>query len=96
MTIRVIFIVPALYCAWNSGADSLYQLLILTQVVVALVRPSSVIPLFRVAFSRSIMGIHKISQLMEFSSLGTFIGLLGLKIIFVIEMILEIVIGLII
>nr|AAR08678.1 EIN2 [Petunia x hybrida] len=87
VTIRVISVVPALYCVWNSGAEGLYQLLIVTQVVVALVLPSSVIPLFRVASSRSIMGIHKISQLMEFLSLGTFIGLLGLKIIFVIEMI---------
>nr|XP_016480143.1 PREDICTED: ethylene-insensitive protein 2-like [Nicotiana tabacum]XP_016480144.1 PREDICTED: ethylene-insensitive protein 2-like [Nicotiana tabacum] len=87
VTIRVISIVPALYCVWNSGAEGLYQLLIFTQVVVALVLPSSVIPLFRVASSRSIMGIHKISQLMEFLSLGTFIGLLGLKLIFVIEMI---------
>ncbi|KAJ8532840.1 hypothetical protein K7X08_015729 [Anisodus acutangulus] len=87
VTIRVISIVPALYCVWNSGAEGLYQLLIFTQVVVALVLPSSVIPLFRVASSRSIMGVHKISQLMEFLSLGTFIGLLGLKIIFVIEMI---------
>ncbi|XP_060201541.1 ethylene-insensitive protein 2.2 [Lycium barbarum] len=87
VTIRVISIVPALYCVWNSGAEGVYQLLIFTQVVVALVLPSSVIPLFRVASSRSIMGIHKISQLMEFLSLGTFIGLLGLKIIFVIEMI---------
>ncbi|CAN4117074.1 unnamed protein product [Withania somnifera] len=87
VTIRVISIVPALYCVWSSGAEGLYQLLILTQVVVALVLPSSVIPLFRVASSRSIMGIHKISQLMEFLSLGTFIGLLGLKIIFVTEMI---------
>ncbi|CAN4121533.1 unnamed protein product [Withania somnifera] len=87
VTIRVISIVPALYCVWSSGAEGLYQLLILTQVVVALVLPSSVIPLFRVASSRSIMGIHKISQLMEFLSLGTFIGLLGLKIIFIIEMI---------
>ncbi|KAK4353293.1 hypothetical protein RND71_028811 [Anisodus tanguticus] len=87
VTIRVISIVPALYCVWNSGAEGLYQLLIFTQVVVALVLPSSVIPLFRVASSRSIMGIHKISQLMEFLSLGTFIGLLGLNIIFVIEMI---------
>lgn len=87
VTIRVISIVPALYCVWNSGAEGLYQLLIFSQVVVALVLPSSVIPLFRVASSRSIMGIHKISQLMELLSLGTFIGLLGLKIIFVIEMI---------
>ncbi|KAM3341148.1 ethylene-insensitive protein 2 [Capsicum galapagoense] len=86
VTIRVISIVPALYCVCNSGAEGLYQLLIFTQVVVALALPSSVIPLFRVASSRSIMGIHKISQLMEFLSLGTFIGLLGLKMMFVIEM----------
>ncbi|CAH9105106.1 unnamed protein product [Cuscuta europaea] len=30
-TVRVIAIVPALYCVWNSGAEGLYQLLIYTQ-----------------------------------------------------------------
>ncbi|KAA8516551.1 hypothetical protein F0562_016943 [Nyssa sinensis] len=48
-TIRIIAIVPALYCVWNSGAEGIYQLLVFTQVMVALVLPSSVIPVFRVA-----------------------------------------------
>uniref|UniRef100_A0A5B6ZX31 Putative ethylene-insensitive protein 2 n=1 Tax=Davidia involucrata TaxID=16924 RepID=A0A5B6ZX31_DAVIN len=85
--IRIVAIVPALYCVWNSGAEGIYQLLIFTQVMVALVLPSSVIPVFRVASSRSIMGVYKISQLVEFLALILFIGMLGLKIIFVVEMI---------
>ncbi|KAE8099602.1 hypothetical protein FH972_017571 [Carpinus fangiana] len=85
-TIRVIAVVPALYCVWSSGSEGMYQLLILTQVIVALLLPSSVIPLFRVAASRSIMGVYKISQIVEFLAFITFIGMLGLKLMFVVEM----------
>ncbi|XP_019152054.1 PREDICTED: ethylene-insensitive protein 2-like isoform X2 [Ipomoea nil] len=87
VTVRIMAIVPALYCVWTSGAEGLYQMLICTQVGVALVLPSAVIPLFRVASSRSIMGAHKISPLSELLSLGTFFGMLGLKIVFVTEMV---------
>ncbi|XP_057438324.1 ethylene-insensitive protein 2.2-like [Lotus japonicus] len=86
-TIRVIAVVPALYCVWSSGAEGMYQLLIFTQVLVALQLPSSVIPLFRVAMSRSIMGPNKVSQSVELLALIIFIGMLGLNIVFVIEMI---------
>ena len=86
-TIRIIAIIPALYCVWSSGAEGMYQLLIFTQVLVALLLPSSVIPLFRIASSRPIMGVHKISQIFEFLTLITFIGMLGLKIVFVVEMV---------
>ncbi|KAI3437507.1 uncharacterized protein J3R85_005271 [Psidium guajava] len=86
-SIRIFAIIPAIYCVWNSGAEGLYQLLIFTQVVVALLLPSSVVPLFRVASSRAVMGVHKISQVVEFLVLIAFIGMLGLKIIFVLEMI---------
>ncbi|KAK2364125.1 metal transporter Nramp6 [Trifolium repens] len=86
-TIRVIAVLPALYCVWSSGAEGMYQLLIFTQVLVALQLPSSVIPLFRVAMSRSIMGAHKISQPVELLALVIFIGMLGLNIIFLVEMI---------
>ncbi|KAB2622358.1 ethylene-insensitive protein 2-like [Pyrus ussuriensis x Pyrus communis] len=86
-TIRIIAIVPALYFVWSSGAEGMYQLLIFTQVLAALLLPSSVIPIFRIAASRPIMGAHKISQFVEFLSLITLIGMLGLKIIFVVEMI---------
>ncbi|XP_047177177.1 ethylene-insensitive protein 2 [Vigna umbellata] len=86
-TIRVIAVLPALYCVWSSGAEGMYQLLIFTQIVVALQLPSSVIPLFRIASSRSIMGVHKIPQFVEFSALIIFIGMLVLNIVFVVEMI---------
>ncbi|PON69315.1 Ethylene-insensitive protein [Parasponia andersonii] len=86
-TIRIIAIIPALYCVWSSGAEGMYQLLIFSQVLVALLLPSSVIPLFRIATSRPIMGVHKISQIFEFLTRITFIGMLVLKIVFVVEMV---------
>lgn len=86
-TIRVMAIVPALCCIWTSGAEGIYQLLIFTQVMIALLLPASVIPLFRIASSRPIMGVYKISQILEFIVVIIFMGLLGLKIIFVVEMI---------
>ncbi|KAE8702102.1 Ethylene-insensitive protein 2 [Hibiscus syriacus] len=86
-TIRIVAMVPALYCVWTSGPEGVYQIFIFAQVMVALLLPSSVIPLFRVASSRPIMGVYKISPIVEFLSLITFMGMLGLKIIFVVEMI---------
>ncbi|OIV92357.1 hypothetical protein TanjilG_09955 [Lupinus angustifolius] len=85
-TIRMIAVLPALYCAWSSGAEGMYRLLIFTQVLVALQLPSSVIPLFRVATSSSIMGVHKVSQFVELLALVIVIGMLGLNIVFVVEM----------
>ncbi|KAJ6407444.1 hypothetical protein OIU84_010859 [Salix udensis] len=86
-TIRIIAVVPALYCVWTSGVEGIYQLLILTQVMVALLLPSSVIPLFRIASSRQVMAAYKISPFLEFLALISFMGMLGIKIIFVVEMI---------
>ncbi|ESQ40225.1 hypothetical protein EUTSA_v10012456mg [Eutrema salsugineum] len=86
-TIRILAVAPALYCVWTSGADGIYQLLIFTQVLVAMMLPSSVIPLFRIASSRQIMGVHKISQVGEFLALTTFLGFLGLNVVFVVEMV---------
>ncbi|CAK7343088.1 unnamed protein product [Dovyalis caffra] len=86
-TIRIIAVVPALYCVWTSGVEGIYQLLIFTQVMVALILPSSVIPLFRVASSRQVMGAYKISPFLEFLAVISFMGMLGIKIIFVVEMI---------
>lgn len=86
-TIRCIAVIPALLCSWHSGAEGAYQLLIFTQIIVALLLPSSVIPLFRIATSMSVMGVNKISRAVEFLVLITFIGMLGLAVIFVIEMV---------
>ena len=86
-TIRVIAVLPVLYCVRSSGAEGMYQLLLSTQVLVALQLPSFVVPLFRVATSRSIMGVHKISQFLELLALMIFVGMLGLNIFVVVEMI---------
>ncbi|KAK1392665.1 ethylene-insensitive protein 2 [Heracleum sosnowskyi] len=85
--IRVLAIVPALYCVQNSGAEGIYQLLLFSQIVIALLLPSSVIPLFRVATSSSVMGVHKVSQPVEFLVFSTFVGMLGIEIVFVAELI---------
>ncbi|KAE8717008.1 Ethylene-insensitive protein 2 [Hibiscus syriacus] len=86
-TIRIVAMVPALYCVWTSGPEGVYQMFIFAQVMVALLLPSSVIPLFRVASSRPIMGVYKVSPIVEFLTLVTFMGMLGLKMIFIVEMI---------
>ncbi|GAA0144145.1 secondary carrier transporter [Lithospermum erythrorhizon] len=86
-TIRILVIVPALCCVWSAGAEGIYQLLLLSQVLVALLLPSSVIPLFRVASSRAIMGAFKISYVTEFVALLIFICMIGLKAIFIKEMV---------
>ncbi|KAK9748672.1 hypothetical protein RND81_02G072400 [Saponaria officinalis] len=86
-TVRIFSVVIALLCLWHSGADGMYHLLICTQVMVALLLPSSVIPLFRIASCGPIMGLHKISPALEFIVLLTFMGMLGLELIFVVEMI---------
>ncbi|KAI3721601.1 hypothetical protein L2E82_32617 [Cichorium intybus] len=86
-TVRFIAIIPALLCSWNSGAEGTYQLLIFTQILVALLLPSSVIPVFRIATSKSVMGVNKISRVIEFFLLITFVGMLSLAIIFVVEMV---------
>ncbi|KAL0309722.1 UNVERIFIED_CONTAM: Ethylene-insensitive protein 2 [Sesamum radiatum] len=85
--IRIIAIILALFVFRNSGAGDLFQLLIFTQVVVALLLPSSVIPLFKVASSRLIMGAYKISHLVEFLALVSFVAMLGLNIMFLIELV---------
>lgn len=84
--IRMFVIFFSLYATWNSGPERIYQLLVFTQVLLAMMLPSSVIPLFRVASSRSIMGIYKISLLVEFLALIGLIGMLCLNIIFVVEL----------
>lgn len=86
VTLRILVITSVLFCAWTSGAERMFQLLIFAQVLVALLLPSSLIPLFRIASSRSIMGSFKISNHVEFLALLSFVGVLGLNIIFVIEL----------
>ncbi|XP_042475819.1 ethylene-insensitive protein 2-like isoform X2 [Macadamia integrifolia] len=83
--IRILAVVPALFCAWNYGEEGIYQMLIFTQVMLALLLPSSIVPLLRVASSRSIMAVFRVSQFVEFLTLVILTGMLGLKVIFVLE-----------
>ncbi|KAF5823609.1 putative NRAMP family protein [Helianthus annuus] len=86
-TIRFISLIPALLSTWHSGAEGAYQLMLFTQVTVAILLPSSVVPLFRIASSRSIMGANKITQFVEYAIWVTYIGILGLVIVFLVEMV---------
>jgi ethylene-insensitive protein 2 len=79
-------IIPALYWAKAAGAEGIYQLLIICQIVQATLLPSSVIPLFRVASSRSIMGAHRVSLHLEILAFLAFLLMLFSNIIFVAEM----------
>lgn len=84
--LKAFAIVPALYWAKVAGAEGIYQLLIICQIVQATLLPSSVIPLFRAASSRSIMGTHRVSLHLEILSFLAFLLMLFSNIIFVAEM----------
>ncbi|CAN6170959.1 unnamed protein product [Urochloa humidicola] len=79
-------IVPTLYWAKVAGAEGIYQLLIICQIIQAMLLPSSVIPLFRVASSRFIMGAHKVSLYLEILAFLAFLLMLFSNIMFVAEM----------
>ncbi|CAN6354312.1 unnamed protein product [Urochloa humidicola] len=79
-------IVPTLYWAKVAGAEGIYQLLIICQIIQAILLPSSVIPLFRIASSRLIMGAHRVSSHLEILAFLAFLLMLFSNIIFVAEM----------
>ncbi|CAL4901762.1 unnamed protein product [Urochloa decumbens] len=79
-------IVPTLYWAKVAGAEGIYQLLIICQIIQAMLLPSSVIPLFRIASSRLIMGAHRVSLHLEILAFLAFLLMLFSNIIFVAEM----------
>jgi ethylene-insensitive protein 2 len=74
------------YWAKVAGAEGIYQLLIICQIIQAMLLPSSVIPLFRVASSRAIMGTHRVSLHLEILAFLAFLLILFSNIIFVAEM----------
>ncbi|CAL9123004.1 unnamed protein product [Musa textilis] len=86
LLVKALSVIPALFCAKYAGTEGIYQLLILCQVVQAMLLPSSVIPLFRVSSSRSIMGTFKMSWYLEIMALLAFLGMLASNVIFTIEM----------
>ncbi|CAA7408877.1 unnamed protein product [Spirodela intermedia] len=84
--VRTLAAILAFCCAQSTGAEGIYQLLVFCQVVSAVLLPSSVIPLFRVASSRPLMGSSKISWQLEILALLTFFGILASNILFGMEL----------
>jgi len=78
-------VIPTIYCAKVAGSEGIYQLLIICPVIQAMLLPSSVIPLFRVSSSRSIMGSYKISLYVEICAALAFLLMLFINIIFAAE-----------
>ena len=76
----------AMLYIWNSGTAEVYQLLIFSQVMLDMQLPATVIPLFRVAYSNSIMGTHKISLFVEVLAWLSFFLMLILNISLVSDM----------
>lgn len=76
----------ALYCAKIGGAEGIYQLLIVCQIILGMLVPPATIPLFRVASSRFIMGAaFKMSWSIEILALLAFFGMITANIAFIIE-----------
>lgn len=55
---RGLALIPAIAVIWSSGEQEVYQLLILSQVVLSLQLPFAVIPLIRLTSDRERMGEH--------------------------------------
>ncbi|KAM0880339.1 hypothetical protein ACQ4PT_033654 [Festuca glaucescens] len=85
VVLKILAMIPTIYCAKVAGSEGIYQLLILCPVIQAMLLPSSVIPVFRVASSRSIMGNYRISLYVEIFAFLAFLLMLFTNIIFVAE-----------
>ncbi|PNT74271.1 hypothetical protein BRADI_1g11650v3 [Brachypodium distachyon] len=83
--LKVLAMIPTIYCAKVAGSEGIYQLLILSPVIQATILPSSVIPVFRIASSRPIMGNYRISLYVEILAFLAFLLMLFTNIIFVAE-----------
>ncbi|KAM0880342.1 hypothetical protein ACQ4PT_033655 [Festuca glaucescens] len=85
VVLKILAMIPTIYCAKVAGSEAIYQLLILCPVIQAMLLPSYVIPAFRVASSRLIMGNYRISLYVEIFAFLAFLLMLFTNIIFVAE-----------
>ncbi|CAM0950650.1 unnamed protein product [Alopecurus aequalis] len=85
LLLKVVAIIPTIYYAKVAGSEAIYQLLIICPVIQAMLLPSSVIPVFRVASSRSLMGSYRISSSVEILAFLAFLLMLFTNIIFMAE-----------
>ncbi|XP_008791573.3 protein ETHYLENE-INSENSITIVE 2-like isoform X2 [Phoenix dactylifera] len=87
--VKSLAVIPALYCLQSVGPEGIYQLLLFCQVILATLVPPSVIPLFRVSSSRSIMGFFRISQHTDIFAFCAFLVFLATDTIFIFELLFE-------
>lgn len=57
--IKLVAILLALLLVWSFGSEGTYQVLIFSQVVLALQLPFAIVPLIKVTSSEAVMGHHK-------------------------------------
>ncbi|EFJ11132.1 EIN2-like protein [Selaginella moellendorffii] len=65
LVMRAAAVTIAVFCAWSYGNEGIYQLLVLSQVILALQLPFTLVPLIRLTSSAAYMGKNKISSLWE-------------------------------
>ncbi|KAG6553459.1 hypothetical protein Mapa_004371 [Marchantia paleacea] len=65
LVVRGIALVPATICVWKYGNEGTYQMLVFSQVILALQLPFTLAPLIKITSSERIMGPHKNSWLFE-------------------------------
>lgn len=82
LLLKLFAMIPTIYYAKVAGSEAIYQLIIICPVIQAMLLPASVIPVFRVASSRSIMGNHRISSSVEILAFLAFLLMLFTNIIF--------------
>ncbi|KQJ86905.1 protein ETHYLENE-INSENSITIVE 2 [Brachypodium distachyon] len=85
LLLKVFAMIPTIYYAKIVGSEAIYQLLVICPVIQAMILPSSVIPVFRVSSSRSIMGSYRISSSVEILAFLAFLLMLFTNVIFVAE-----------
>ncbi|KAF0913158.1 hypothetical protein E2562_020285 [Oryza meyeriana var. granulata] len=85
LLLKFVAMVPTMYYAKVAGSEGIYQLIIICPVIQAMFLPSSIIPVFRVASSRVIMGRFRISLYVEILAFLAFLLMLFTNIIFAAE-----------
>lgn len=82
---KVFAMITTIYHAKVVGFEGLYQLLMVCPIIQAMLLPSSVIPVFRISSSRSLMGRYRISRCVEILCFLAFLLTLFTNIIFMAE-----------
>ncbi|PKA56983.1 Ethylene-insensitive protein 2 [Apostasia shenzhenica] len=89
MLVKSLAAILAFFCARTAGAEGIYESFMVCQIILGMLLPSSSIPLFRVASSRSLMGSFKTSWYTEMLALLAFLGMLGTNVFFIAEILFD-------